>query len=223
MPGLKILIVDDHALFRSGLCFLLEGLGQEIEIVEAGSCEQALEVCEETTELVLLDYHLPDCNGDFDALKKIKTKFPSSTVVVLSSEDDQAIIRGAVELGAAGFIPKSSTPSVMITALKSVLAGGIYLPAMAFASAKIKDTSANTSFAIEGSIPLDQSLVSQLSGRQLEVLTGAIKGKPNKVIARELNIAEGTVKAHLSIAYRVINVKNRTEAVYLAAKLKFGL
>jgi DNA-binding NarL/FixJ family response regulator len=223
MPGLKILIVDDHALFRSGLCFLLDGLGQEIEIIEADSCDHALAVCEETTELVLLDYHLPDCKGGFDALKKIKTKFPSLTVVVLSSEDDQAIIRGAVEVGAAGFIPKSSTPNVMITALKSVLAGGIYLPSMAFASAKIKDTSPNTSLEIESCIPLDQGLVSQLSGRQLEVLTGAIKGKPNKVIARELNIAEGTVKAHLSIAYRVINVKNRTEAVYMAAKLKFGL
>lgn len=163
MSALKILLVDDHALFRSGLCFLLEGLDQAIEITEAESCEQALEVCDDTTELILLDYHLPDCDGNFDALKKIKTVTPSSTVVVLSSEDDPSIIRGAVESGAAGFIPKSSTPNVMITALKSILAGGIYLPSMAFSSADKKDASPKTPFEKDEEIPLDHSLVSQLS------------------------------------------------------------
>ena len=125
MPALKILLVDDHALFRSGLAFLLEGLGQKIEIVEAGCCEQALQICDDNTDLILLDYHLPDCDGNFDALRIIKSEFPASTVVVLSSEDDPSIIRGAVENGAAGFIPKSSTPATMITALESIFTGGI--------------------------------------------------------------------------------------------------
>lgn len=223
MSGLKILLVDDHALFRSGLCFLLDGLGQEIAITEADSCRQALAVCEQTTELVLLDFHLPDCDGNFDALQKIKAKVPSSTIVVLSSEDDPALIRGAVDSGAAGFIPKSSTPNIMIAALKLILAGGIYLPPMAYSSTELKDNNPSLLLEEDDDIPLDQNFVSQLSSRQSEVLICAIKGKPNKVIARELDIAEGTVKAHLSVAYRVIGVKNRTEAVYMAAKLKFDL
>lgn len=223
MPALKILLVDDHALFRSGLAFLLEGLGQKIEIVEAGCCEQALQICDDNTDLILLDYHLPDCDGNFDALRIIKSEFPASTVVVLSSEDDPSIIRGAVENGAAGFIPKSSTPATMITALESIFTGGIYLPSMAFLPAKTKFVNTLATDKIEHDLPLDESVVSQLSKRQLEVLIGAIKGKPNKIIARELDIAEGTVKAHLSIAYRVIDVKNRTEAVYMAAKINLGL
>jgi len=238
MSALKILLIDDHALFRSGLSFLLDGLGQEIEISEADNCQQALQHCDQETNLILLDFHLPDCSGNFNALKKIKSKFPASTIVVLSSEDDPTIIRGAVENGAAGFIPKSSTPNAMIAALKSIFAGGIYLPSMAFSAdtAKRIDTVTNSATnnaktaynpkrekAQERELPLDQSIVSQLSKRQLEVLIGAIKGKPNKVIARELDIADGTVKAHLSIAFRIIGVKNRTEAVYLAAKVNLGL
>jgi len=229
MPALKILLIDDHALFRSGLSFLLDGLGQEININEADSCQQALEICEHDTDLILLDFHLPDCFGDFDALTKIKSKFPASTIVVLSSEDDPIIIRGAVENGAAGVIPKSSTPSTMITALKSIFAGGIYLPSMAFSSdTPTRINVDNNTSKQKGSdepqeLPLDQSIVSKLSKRQLEVLIGAIKGKPNKVIARELDIAEGTVKVHLSLAFRIIGVRNRTEAVYLAAKVNLSI
>ena len=94
---------------------------------------------------------------------------------------------------------------------------------MAFLPAKTKFVNTLATDKIEHDLPLDESVVSQLSKRQLEVLIGAIKGKPNKIIARELDIAEGTVKAHLSIAYRVIDVKNRTEAVYMAAKINLGL
>ncbi len=227
MPSLKILLVDDHALFRSGLRFLLADLDQEIEFTEAETCAAALEVGSETTDLVLLDFHLPDSDGDFEALEKIKTQFPAATVVVLSSEDDPEIIHGAIDAGAAGFIPKSSTPDIMIAALKLILAGGIYLPPMAYASKKaktqadVKDQQNQQAVNSDGTNRngLDHSLNEQLSDRQLEVLMGAIKGKPNKIIARELNIAEGTVKAHLSVAFRVLDVKNRTEAVFLAAKL----
>ncbi|RBP51221.1 response regulator transcription factor [Arenicella xantha] len=235
MTGLKILLVDDHALFRSGLCFLLEDLDQALEIIEAESCRQAMSVCEQTTELVLLDFHLPDCDGTFDALKEIKSTFPATTVVLLSSEDDPAIIRGAIDAGAAGFIPKSSTPNIMIAALQLILAGGIYLPPIAYSDnnadpdrlarsvERVEQVNKNPFFDMDDNLPLDHAQVSKLSKRQFEVLIGAIKGKSNKVIARELDIAEGTVKAHLSMAYKVIDVKNRTEAVYVAAKLKFGL
>ena len=229
MSGLKILLVDDHALFRSGLRFLLADLDQEIEFAEAETCAAALEVGSESTDLVLLDFHLPDSDGNYESLEKIKTQFPAATVVVLSSEDNPEIIRGAVDAGAAGFIPKSSTPDIMIAALKLILAGGIYLPPLAYTAKAIKtgNSAPNkleipaTDQASTSQSSLDQQLTAQLSERQLEVLMAAIKGKPNKIIARELNIAEGTVKAHLSVAFRVLDVKNRTEAVFLAAKLGF--
>jgi DNA-binding NarL/FixJ family response regulator len=223
MSGLKILLVDDHALFRSGLRFLLADLDQEIAFVEAESCVTALATATEDIDLVLLDFHLPDSDGNFEALIKIKAQLPSSTVVVLSSEDDPSIIRGAVDAGAAGFIPKSSTPDIMIAALKLILAGGIYLPPAAYALAPVKKIEVREPKQDSQTLSLDQNLVSQLSDRQLEVLMGAIKGKPNKIIARELNIAEGTVKAHLSVAFKVMDVKNRTEAVFMAAKLGLGV
>lgn len=220
---IKILLVDDHALFRSGLVYLLAGLGQEIDVIQASSHQEAIDMCVAAPNLVLLDYHLRGSSGNFDTLREIKQRCPATSVVVLSSEDDPAIIRGAVENGASGFIPKSSTPDTMITALKSVFSGGIYLPSMAFSAVKTDTVQPFVLKPKERELPLDESVLSQLSSRQLEVLVAAIKGKPNKVIARELDIAEGTVKAHLSIAYRVIDVRNRTEAVYLAAKANLSL
>ena len=218
--SLSILLVDDHVLFRSGLKFLLEELDSDIQFLEAESCEAALSYgTDQPIDLILLDYHLPDSGEGFEALQKIKHQFEQATIVVLSSEDNPEIIRGAVESGAAGFIPKSSTPDIMIATLKLILAGGIYLPPTAMAqTSKIPDKKVTSS---SESTEMD-TLKSQLSDRQFEVLIGAIKGKPNKIIARELNIAEGTVKAHLSVAYRILDVKNRTEAVFKAAKLGFS-
>jgi len=205
-----IMLVDDHILFRQGLKFLLAGLENEITFFEADNCEQALEFFNDTTiDLILLDYHFPGSVSKQEALNKIKAAFEHTTVVVLSSEDDPEIIRTAIDGGAAGFIPKSSTPEIMIAALKLVLAGGIYLPPNAPAPI-YKDAQELKAFG---------KLTDQLSNRQLEALMGAIKGKPNKIIARELKIAEGTVKAHLSVAYKVLDVKNRTEAVFMAAQL----
>ena len=214
---LKIMLVDDHALFRSGLKFLLEELAADIDFLESESCAGALALhTEAPVDLILLDYHLPDSGNGFDTLQKIKQQFEAATVVVLSSEDNPNIILGAVDAGAAGFIPKSSTPDIMIAALKLILANGIYLPATVMNHTVRSGKQAGDSN--DQTHRLD-AMRTQLSGRQFEVLLGAIKGKPNKIIARELNIAEGTVKAHLSVAYKVLDVRNRTEAVFMAAKL----
>ncbi len=209
----RIMLVDDHTLFRQGLKFLLADLESDIAFYEADNCEKALEFATNTTiDLILLDYHFPGGASEHEALKQIKHAFEDTTVVVLSSEDNPQIIIAAIDGGAAGFIPKSSTPEIMIAALKLVLAGGIYLP-----------PNAPTVFQKSPQLKLTEGsfaeLTEQLTERQLETLMGAIKGKPNKIIARELNIAEGTVKAHLSVAFRVLDVKNRTEAVFLAAQL----
>jgi DNA-binding NarL/FixJ family response regulator len=211
---MKILLVDDHSLFRSGMQFILEELAQDVTFIEAESCEEALAYQHETDiDLVLLDYHLKGENSDDMALICIREAFSGVKIVVLSSEEKQSIILSAIEGGASGFIPKSSTPEVLIAALKLVFAGGIYIPEQM--------TRATQSAAINShnSANSDLGYLSALSSRQKEVLMCAVWGKPNKIIARELDIAEGTVKVHLSTAYKILGVKNRTEAVFKVAKL----
>ena len=209
---MRILVVDDHALFREGLKFLLRDLDDELVISEAADCRQAAAQHGEAFDLILLDLHMPGVEG-LDALEALRGAFEATRIVVLSAEEDPRQVRRAIDSGAAGFIPKSSTPEVLLNALRLILGGGIYLPPMALrglADAPESSTSSHVSH---------ERLVEALSGRQLDVLNKAVLGKPNKVIARELGISEATVKAHLSAAFRVLGVHNRTEAVYTAARL----
>ncbi len=206
---MKILLIDDHILFRQGLKFLLSDLDQTVEFLETDRCsEVGLLAAEEEVDIVLLDLHLPD-SGGVEALHFVRDSLPASRIVVLSSEDDPHIIRNVVDEGAAGFIPKSSTQEMLIAALRLILAGGVYLPAHVLQTAQI-----------EARVPGNESLDTQLgelTERQREVLARAVQGKANKVIARELDISEATVKAHLSACFRALGVKNRTEAVFIAA------
>lgn len=225
----NILLVDDHALFRHGLKFLLEGLREDIHFLEAESFDQAREAAkeeliaeegvvatkEQTIDLLLLDFHLPGEISGFQSLRQARLIFPTSTIVVLSSEDDPTIINQCVEYGASGFVPKSSTPEILIAALNLILAGGVYLPPLPTSAQINRDALQKTNSEKEDK----RLLFDQLSERQKQVVMSAIQGQPNKIIARELNIAEGTVKAHLSVAFKTLAVRNRTEAVYLAAKL----
>lgn len=209
---MRVLLVDDHDLFRQGLKFLLGDLDRSIAFFDAASSECALAWAREAPmDLVLVDLHMPGANG-MDALGAMRAAFEASAVVVLSSEDDPRLIRQAIEMGASGFIPKSSTPQVMIAALRLVLAGGTYLPPhvlLGFSGA-----------APEAAPPeVSAHSVDGLSCRQLEVLMKVVQGKANKVIARELHLSEGTIKAHLSAAFRALGVQNRTEAVFVAAKV----
>lgn len=214
---MKTLLIDDHVLFRQGMKFLLTDLDSRIEFIEADSCKVALEqYADEDIEVILLDYHIPGEVGR-EALSNIKQVFSSSAIVIVSSEDDPHIIRGAIEQGAAGFIPKSSTQEVLIAALRLVMAGGIYLPSRALHNIESSLSSPSAQYEKPARNPIEN-----LSSRQREVLISAVKGRVNKVIARELNISESTVKAHLSSAFRALGVSNRTEAVFVAAKLGLG-
>lgn len=207
----RVLLVDDHQLFRSGLRLLLSGLYAELVFEEAGSCEQAILLEDkDKVDIILLDFNLPGAQK-FEALSLIKSHFAGS-VVVLSGEDDPRLIRETISQGAAGFIPKSSSPEVMVAALQLVMANGIYLPPNVLAGyAEPGEAEEETS--------QKQEILQQLSERQLDVLIKVAQGKSNKVVAHELHIAEGTVKAHLSACYRALNVDNRTEAVYITASL----
>ncbi len=204
---MHVLLVDDHEMFRQGMRFLLSDLNEEINFTDAGDCEEALVVLEDASvDLALLDLNMPGTDG-LTALQKIREAHPAVQIAVLSGMDDPDIIRDAIDQGASGFVPKASSSEVLVAALKLILAGGVYLPQAAL--------NAST----ERAPVSDSPRTDLLSARQTDVLLKAIQGKPNKVIAREMNIAEGTVKTHLSAAFKALGVHNRTEAVFAAAKL----
>jgi len=213
---LNLLIIDDHALFREGLKFILRGLDEHLAIDEAGSVAAALERQDPSPfDLILLDLNLPGV-GNLEALATIRAAFPETPVVVLSGEDDPRMIRATIEHGAMGFVPKSSTPEILIQALRLILAHGVYLPVAALDSEESTPGDADT--------PRDpDALLRSMSPRQIEVLHCVIQGQPNKLIARNLALSESTVKAHLSAVFRSLGARNRTEAVYAAAKLGLRL
>nr|WP_267875813.1 MULTISPECIES: response regulator transcription factor [Massilia] len=203
------MLIDDHHLFRQGLKFLLADLEAGIAFAEAATLPCALaHAGEHAPELVLVDLHMPG-EDSMGVLTAIRAAFDASMVVVLSSEDDPDVILRAIEAGASGYVPKSSTPQILIAALRLVMAGGIYIPPPALRA-----------FAAPAAPrPPSSRECESLSGRQMEVLLKAVQGKANKVIAREMQLSEGTVKAHLSAAFRTLGVQNRTEAVFAAARM----
>lgn len=205
---MNVMLVDDHVLFRQGMIHLLDGLDGALKFIEADTVTAAVEHTG-PVDLVLLDMHLRGPHGT-EAVAEMRTRLPASTIVVVSGDEDPELIRRCIELGASGFIPKSSTQSVLISALRLVLAGGVYLPSLVL-------NAGNAPFPPQAA--RDAQDIARLSSRQLEVLRMAIRGKANKVIAREMDLSEGTVKQHLSAAFRALGVANRTQAVYRAAEL----
>jgi len=219
-PGdLNILLVDDHVLFREGLKFLLRGLETGLELDEAGTCAEALRrAAARNYDLVLLDLKMPGLKG-LDALAAFRDSVPEIPVVVLSGEDDSQTILAAIDRGAMGFIPKASTPEVLIQALRLVLAHSVYLPPEVLEAPEAVPLPSRASPETGRA---DATLLG-ITPRQLEVLRWVIQGKTNKAIARELDISDGTVKQHLSDVLRSLGAKTRTEAVYAAAKLGLRL
>lgn len=213
---MKILLIDDHSLFAEGLRILLKDFDQSVKLVCCNSCEVALEQPEpESVELILLDYYLPGLSG-VEALAQLREYCPNSRITVVSALDNPDDIKQIIDAGAAGFIPKTSTFAVMSAALNLVLAGGTYLPPQAMNRKLTEDLPVTPTS--NGTHTAEGSGLDNLSQRQREVIMQVVQGKPNKVIAKTLNISEHTVKAHISASFKLLGVKNRTEAVYAAAK-----
>lgn len=209
---MRILVIDDHRLFVSGLKFLLSDLHTELDVTETSRVETIDASSASDFDMVLLDLKLPGLSG-IAALDHVRGRLDGVPVVALSSEEDAAVIRRCIEHGAAGFVPKSSSPEVLIQALRLILAGGVYLPELV-----LRPPAESPGRPRTAEDPRSRSLAA-LSTRQRQALMLAVKGRSNKLIARDLGIAEGTVKLHLSAAFRCLGVANRTEAVFVVAEL----
>jgi DNA-binding NarL/FixJ family response regulator len=216
---MKILMVDDHQLIREGLRPVLSGLGEageETTVLEAASFAQGLQLAAEhrDLDLALLDLHLPDASG-LAALADLLEGHPDLPVVVLSGEDDPALMRDVLEQGALGFIPKSSSSAVIVQALRLVLSGGTYVPREAMAASP---PAVSQQQQAQPRAPREVERLG-LTPRQADVLGLLLAGKSNKIICRELNLAEGTVKNHVGAVLRALNAANRLEAVVAAQRL----
>jgi DNA-binding NarL/FixJ family response regulator len=210
---MKILVVDDHVLIREALRGVLKELAAEVAILEATNAGAALQALEQHGDitLVLLDLGLPDRDG-FSLLEELNESHPAISVVVLSALQERADVAKALDLGASGFIPKSADREVMLGALRLVLCGGIYIPPQILAREEPSTKPARISPADLG-----------LTERQVAVLALMAQGKSNKVICRILNIAEATVKNHVTAILKALRVTNRSEAVVAVGKLGWDL
>jgi DNA-binding NarL/FixJ family response regulator len=219
---MKILLVDDHVLFREGIALLLRSLVADDSLYQAGTCEEAMRLVaiDPSIELVLMDINLPGTSG-INAIARMRAEFPHIPVVGLSSSDDKQTILEAIDAGAMGFIPKSSSSAVLFAALQLVLSKGIYLPPEAFLRDRTMSTRnlappiANRSGSSDHATPADLGLTQ----RQSEVLFLILQGKSAKAICRDLSLSSSTVKVHTSAALRALNVTTRTQAVIAAGRL----
>lgn len=199
---MKILIVDDHPLFRAGFHAVLEQSELEAGVLSVSSVPEALHAMQRDADigLVLLDIHLKGDDG-FHALKLIGSRFPTTACIMISGDEGDGVAARAVAAGASGFIPKSFTADEMIAAIQKVFAGEVFVPERTSTALSPESTG--------------------LTLRQLEVISMLGRGFSNKEIARALDVAERTVKAHVSAVFEALNVRNRTQAVLVAQRRGF--
>jgi len=217
---MKILVVEDHVLMREALSGVLKELkGDAAVIVEAPDSRQAMRLIEQNpdVELVLLDLGLPDRDG-FEILSELAERYPTISVVVHSAHQDRERVMKALDLGAIGFIPKSAQREVMLSAFNLIFSGGIYIPPEILDRGQATPMSAQTRPASSLKPPVSAADLG-LTERQMEVLALMMRGKSNKAICRVLDLAEPTVKIHVSAILKALKVANRTEAVLRAAAL----
>lgn len=202
---MKLLIVDDHPIVREGLAAVLRQAGPNAVVLQASSGPQGLDFAAAHADLdaVFIDLAMPGMGG-MTAIAEFARLRPDLPLIVLSSSEDAADVRRALASGALGYVPKSAPPQTLLSALQLVLSGNVYVPPLLLAT-----TSA-------GAIPSVPAPRLRLTERQTEVLRLIGRGASNKEIARELDLSDKTVKAHVTAIFRALNVVNRTQAVAAA-------
>jgi two-component system nitrate/nitrite response regulator NarL len=203
MTVVKLLIVDDHPLFRDGLAALLRQASADTVVVQASSTEEALNlVDEQIVDAVFMDLVMPGLCGEA-AVREFARRHPDLPVIVLSSSENASDVRRVLNAGASGYIPKSATAQTVVSALQLVLSGNIYVPPLLVTAA--------TRASDPGGHDAPRA-VAQLTERQVDVLKYLRDGLSNKEISANLGIAEKTVKVHIAAIFKTLNVVNRTQA-----------
>ncbi len=214
---IKILIVDAHFLIRDELRNVLRELNDDMIVLEAVDGHQAMQLVSEHADirLILLELNLPDQDG-FSVLSELRERHPGTPVVVLSARQDRESVTRALDLGAAGFIPKSARREIMLTALRLVLAGGTYIPPEILApeGPSLPKLASAASRMWQGDLDLTE--------RQVKVLQLLMQGKSNRAICRALNLTEPSVKNHVTAILKTLKVTSRTEAVIAVRQLGWG-
>jgi DNA-binding NarL/FixJ family response regulator len=206
---MKLLIADDHPLVSDALARTVQAVLPQAQVLQAPDRPGAEALLQaEAPALALLDLHMPGMQGAA-GVAALRLRFPAVRLLVVSGDDDPATVRAVLAAGAVGFLPKAESGEVMQQALRLVLQGGCYVPAQALAGLEAEPGSR-------------RAPAGTLTPRQREVLLCLMQGQPNKQIARELGIGEGTVKLHLAAVLRALHARNRTEAVVRARELGLG-
>lgn len=221
---MKVLIADEHPTARERLAHTLRLIDPGIELIEAESyptlaralaaaaaSDEAREARSgQALDLALVDLNLPGLGG-LAGVRRLRAGHPGLALVVTSGDEDPALIRSVLATGARGYLPSSETPAVLREALHLVLSGSSYTPPHALSDHRNGHTPARAADASD-----------LLTQRQLEVLRLLMRGEPNKLIARALDLTEGTVKIHIAAILRALQARNRTEAVVMARRMGLG-
>jgi Response regulator containing a CheY-like receiver domain and an HTH DNA-binding domain len=208
----RLVIADDHPLFRGAMREAISGLLEKVDIAEAGTFNEVAELLERGSEvdLVLLDLTMPGVRG-FSGLLYLRAQYPGVPVIVVSANDDPAAIRRCMEFGASGFIPKTLGIEAMRAAISRILNGGVWTP---------PDVDLSTGSDAETAALMTR--MATLTPQQVRVLMMLSEGMLNKQIAYQLGVSEATVKAHVSAILQKLGVESRTQAVIAAAKIETG-
>jgi DNA-binding NarL/FixJ family response regulator len=206
---MRILVADDHTLFRQGIVLVLANLFEGIEVVEARDVAEAEAGLGGHLDVILLDLAMPGMEG-WSGLERVRALAPGTPVAILSATADADVVAEALRRGAAGYIHKSCNDATLHHAVSLMLAGEIYVPARV-----LRDRWTGAGLAPKGS-------VASLSPRQRQVLDLMTRGHPNKEIARQLDVLESTVKAHIKVIFDKLGVSNRTQAALKAAGMPFS-
>lgn len=209
---MNILIIDDHAISRKGTASVLGVLSEIVCTFEANSLDESFTIIKhnKNIDLVLLDLKLPGING-IDGICLIRSKLPATPIVILSASENQSDIKNAIAQGAKGYIFKSSGVKIILSALRLILSGGVYLPMAIY----------NDSESAMSSVPLLNSEGKKMTARQKQVLDLLVQGKSNKYISTDLGMSENTCRVHVAAVLKFLNVNNRTEAAFKATQQGF--
>ncbi|MBR2923124.1 MAG: response regulator transcription factor [Alphaproteobacteria bacterium] len=217
---MRILIADDHELFLKGLEIILKDFNPEAELVKAKNYAEMLNIINknQSFDLVLTDLAMP--GGIWlEALKEIHEKIPETPIIILSAVFEKEIVQKTLDLGASGYIPKTSSNAVILSAVNLVLSGALYIPAELLRETTDSDLNDLKKIEVVSESTDLKEKIKILSPRQLDVLKLIAEGKSNKQIAFELGLTEGTVKLHVTAILKILNVYNRTGAVAQANNL----